>query len=66
EKLEKLRSARDEHAISAVLKKLQVAAQGDENLLPLIKAALLANGTVGEISNALRSVWGSYRAPESW
>ena len=65
-KLTTIRSARDEKTLADVLEKLKNAAQGDENLLPLIKSALLSNGTVGEICNALRSVWGSYRAPESW
>ena len=65
-KLNKLRSDRDEKTLADVLEKLTSAARSDENLLPLIKSALLANGTVGEICNALRSAWGSYRAPESW
>jgi len=31
-----------------------------------MKAALLANATLGEISDALRDEWGSYRATEIW
>ena len=66
EKLAQLRAKRDNALVESALNKLKVIAQGSENLMPPIKAALLANATVGEISTALRSVWGSYRAPESW
>lgn len=66
EKLKVLRSQRDEKALASALAHLKQVAQGQENLMPSIKAALLANATVGEISQTLRSVWGSYRAPESW
>jgi len=31
-----------------------------------MKVALLANATLGEISDALRGEWGSYRATEIW
>ncbi|HEX2152682.1 MAG TPA: methylmalonyl-CoA mutase family protein [Acidimicrobiia bacterium] len=37
------------------------AARGDANLLPLMKDALAAGATVGEVSDALRSVFGTYR-----
>ena len=65
-KLEKLRRSRDEHVLQTALSDLQQAAGSDTNVMPIIKRALLAQGTVGEISNALRKVWGNYRAPESW
>lgn len=65
-KLEKLRRSRDEHVLQTALSDLQQAAGSDTNVMPIIKRALMAQGTVGEISNALRKVWGNYRAPESW
>lgn len=65
-KLAKLRAERDNSAVQEALARVQATAQSSENLMPAIKAALLAKGTVGEICTALRSVWGSYRAPESW
>ena len=65
-KLAKLRSRRDNAAVVAALSDITSVAQGSENLMPLIKNALLQDATVGEISNALRQAWGSYRAPESW
>lgn len=37
------------------------AARGDANLLPVMKEALVAGATVGEVSDALRTVFGEYR-----
>ena len=65
-KLQKFRSERDQGALTDALEKVSVAAKGSENLMPLIKSALLCGGTVGEICDSLRGVWGTYRAPESW
>ena len=61
EKLERLRAARDEAAARAALDRVQQAAAGSENLLPVILAAVQSSATLGEISDALRSVWGEYR-----
>lgn len=66
EKLAKLRASRDETRCISALTKLAEDAQSQVNVMPAIKAALLAHATVGEICQALRSVWGTYRAPESW
>lgn len=65
-KLAALRKNREHASVNRALQDLALAAQGDENLLPAIKGALLADATVGEISDVLRSVWGRYRAAESW
>jgi methylmalonyl-CoA mutase N-terminal domain/subunit len=43
------------------LNKLKQAATTDENLLPRILECVEAYATVGEISNALREIWGEYR-----
>lgn len=40
------------------------AAEGDANLLYPIREALRALATIGEVSDALRDVWGIYRPPE--
>ena len=37
-------------------------AEGDENLLPPMREALQARCTIGEISNELREVFGTYDA----
>ena len=50
--------------VRRVLKELQTAAeQPDVNLMPLLVEAVEAYATVGEITQALRDVWGEYRQP---
>ena len=66
EKLAALRNRRNNNAVVENLEKVTAAAKSDENLMPLIREALLADATIGEISDALRAAWGTYRAPESW
>jgi len=61
-----LRKRRNNNVVAETLQKVTYAAKGDVNLMPLIREALLADATIGEISDALRSAWGTYRAPESW
>jgi len=61
EKLERLRGGRDAAAVRAALERVQQAAGGSENLVPLMLSAVQASATLGEISDALRSVWGEYR-----
>ena len=39
------------------------AEQPDVNLMPLLVEAVEAYATVGEITSALRHVWGEYRQP---
>jgi methylmalonyl-CoA mutase N-terminal domain/subunit len=41
----------------------QVARAPDENLLPPMREALRTGATLGEVANALRGVYGEYRAP---
>ncbi len=61
EKLDVLRVARDAGAVSAGLDRIQQAAAGEENLVPLIFDAVKAETTLGEISDAMRAVWGEHR-----
>ena len=61
EKLERLRDSRDGSAVAASLDEIQQAASTDENLVPLMLDAVKRSATLGEISNALREVWGEYR-----
>ncbi|MCY3569455.1 MAG: methylmalonyl-CoA mutase family protein [Chloroflexi bacterium] len=61
EKLERLRDARDASAVSASLDAIQQAASTDENLVPLMLDAVKQAATLGEISDALRAVWGEYQ-----
>jgi methylmalonyl-CoA mutase N-terminal domain/subunit len=61
ERLRAVRERRDSAAVETALAKLEAAARGTENLLPLILESVEAYATVGEISNRLRNVWGEYR-----
>lgn len=61
ERLQAVRARRDAAAAEAAMAGLVEAANGTANLLPHILACVEAYVTVGEISNALRKVWGEYR-----
>ena len=61
--LERWRAARDSNRVVAALDDLRVAASGDVNIMgPSIEAAH-AGVTTGEWAQALREVFGEYRAP---
>jgi len=63
EKLAQLRAARDPQDVAARLTALTRCAQtGDGNLLALAVDAARARATVGEISDALETVWGRHVA----
>ena len=57
-KLLELRQRRDNENVQQVLAALQRGAEGTENLLPLIIDAVEAYATLGEISDAMRRVFG--------
>lgn len=57
------RAARNAISCDTALGVVRTTARGDGELLGPIRAALLAGATLGEICNALRDVWGTYRAP---
>ena len=61
--LARRRSARDQAAVDAVLDQLGTSAAGEENLIPLLVDAARAEATVGEMTEALRRVWGDYTEP---
>ena len=61
ERVRALRDRRDTQVVTTALAKLKQAATTDENLLPRILECVEAYATVGEISNALRDIWGEYR-----
>jgi methylmalonyl-CoA mutase N-terminal domain/subunit len=56
-----LRNRRDQALTDNALAKLEDAANGDGNLIPIILECVEAYATVGEVSNRLRRVWGEYR-----
>ncbi len=59
--LRRLRGARAEGEWAAALDAVRVAADGTDNLVPPIVRAVEARATVGEISDALRGVFGEHR-----
>jgi methylmalonyl-CoA mutase, N-terminal domain len=61
EKVANLRARRDNGRVGSALDNLRRDAGGGRNLVPSILDAVRAYATVGEISNALRDVFGSYR-----
>ena len=63
-RLADLRERRDSAEVSRCLDEVRLAAEGDANLLYPIREALRALATIGEVSDALRDVWGIYRPPE--
>ncbi len=52
---------RDSAAVERALASVRSAAAGTEPLVPLIVEAVRVRATLGEISDALREVWGLYR-----
>ncbi len=52
---------RDQSAVDSGLEALRVAAKGTDNVLYPMKVALRAGATLGEVSDALRDVFGTYR-----
>ena len=61
ERLKKFKGARDASLVAARLDDVRAAARGSDNLLYPMRAALKANATLGEVSDALRDVFGVYR-----
>src|ERR1035437_870443 len=55
EKLNKVKSERDNEKVSLNLKRLEEAAKSDSNLMPFILDAVESYATLGEIANALRT-----------
>jgi methylmalonyl-CoA mutase N-terminal domain/subunit len=60
ERVRTVRATRDAKAFAATLSKIEAAARGKDNLVPLILDAVRARATVGEISGVLRDVWGEH------
>jgi methylmalonyl-CoA mutase N-terminal domain/subunit len=66
ERLARLRTTRNDDELQRHLDDLRAAAEGTDNVLVPMKAALAARGTVGEVCNALREVWGVYHPPDAF
>jgi methylmalonyl-CoA mutase N-terminal domain/subunit len=60
-RLSDVRHRRDPAAAERSLAAVRAAAEGTYPLMPLILDAVRARATLGEISDAMRRVWGVYR-----
>lgn len=61
-KLKKIRSERDQASCDDALAAVKKAAESDGNLLAAAVDAMRARATVGEVSDAMRSVFGEHKA----
>jgi methylmalonyl-CoA mutase, N-terminal domain len=61
ERVKALRARRDSTAVEQALARLKEASLRDENLMPLIVEASRAYVTMGEMCDALRETWGTWR-----
>lgn len=62
-KLAAVRAERGQAAARAALEKIEAIARDGGNLMPVIVDAVRAYATLGEIADAMRKVFGEYRAP---
>jgi len=65
-RLERVRAERDQATVDAALESIRAAAAGTDNLLYPMRDALRARATVGEVSDALRDVWGVYTPTDAF
>ncbi len=61
ERVAEVRDRRDRGEVERTLEEVARRARGEENLLPAMIEAVRARATIGEISDALRDVWGEHR-----
>jgi methylmalonyl-CoA mutase N-terminal domain/subunit len=61
ERVRAVRAERDQAAVDAALEDVRAAARGTQNLLHPMKEALRLRATLGEVSDALRDVFGVYQ-----
>ncbi len=61
ERLRAFRARRDAARAAAALRKVEDTARGGDNLMPAIITAVEDGCTVGEVSDAMRAVFGEYK-----
>jgi methylmalonyl-CoA mutase N-terminal domain/subunit len=66
QRLARLRDERDQGEVDRWLGELRAAASGDSNVLYPMREALRARATVGEVSDALRDVWGVHQPVDAF
>ncbi|HPI55370.1 MAG TPA: methylmalonyl-CoA mutase family protein, partial [Chitinophagaceae bacterium] len=60
-RLAEFKAARNHDEVAACLARISSAAEGTENLMPLVIDAVEKHCTLGEIAHCLRNVWGEYK-----
>jgi methylmalonyl-CoA mutase N-terminal domain/subunit len=60
-RLAEVKQSRDNNRVAQTLASLETAAQGSDNLMPLIYDSVKEYATLGEICNVLRKVFGEYK-----
>jgi methylmalonyl-CoA mutase, N-terminal domain len=65
-KVARVRRERDDRTARAALSRLTDEARGSANLMPPIMEAVQAYATLGEISRALKDVFGEHKEPTRW
>ncbi len=63
ERLKRLKRERNNQRVNEVLGRVRGVARSSQNIMPVLVEAVKAYATVGEISDALRDVFGEYREP---
>ncbi|MDP6987267.1 MAG: methylmalonyl-CoA mutase family protein [Phycisphaerales bacterium] len=66
QRLEAFKAARDADGVCAALDTIRDAAKNDENLMPALIDASLANCTLGEMVQAMADVYGRYTSGPEW
>ncbi len=61
EKLAKVKAERNNKKVEELLSRIEIAAKGNENLMPHILSAVEEYATLGEIADVMRKVFGEYR-----
>jgi methylmalonyl-CoA mutase N-terminal domain/subunit len=61
EKIQALKAKRDNNRVNELHSRIETAARGSENLMPLFVECVESDVTLGEICNTLRAVWGEHR-----
>ncbi|MEI6666340.1 MAG: methylmalonyl-CoA mutase family protein [Chloroflexota bacterium] len=61
DRVKALKLRRDQPTVDSALAAIKAAASSDENMVPLLIAAVEAYATIGEICNVLRDEWGEYQ-----
>jgi len=65
-RLATVRRERDDRAARAALSRLTDEARGTANLMPAIMETVKAYATLGEICQAMKTVFGEHKEPIKW